>query len=248
MSNISNSISAFVISFIALIHGSIACIISMLVFILIIYHYYKDRMKHETRITLILSANIYLLIFLYSITLVMLNIYTIVDDLVEQNFDSIWCKLRGYFVSVMLSALYNAFVVQAFFRFSRIVYFSHQSLQFSWLYIIAVPIQLFLGLIFLCPLLIWQDIIYLPNEHYCYAPFKNIRATVWTRTVNFGTSLICLSIIYVLIIRFIRQQVNNQTIATKRRQERDLLIIKRILVIVNILVIELHGYRQIFLW
>ncbi len=40
---------------------------------------------------------------------------------------------------------------------------------------------------------------------------------------------------YLRIIRFIRQESNNQTLIIKRRQERDFLVIKRIVIIVNIL-------------
>jgi hypothetical protein len=58
---------------------------------------------------------------------------------------------------------------------------------------------------------------------------------VWTAITNYVTPLFCLLMIYLRIIRFIRQQSNNQTLIIKRRQERDFLVIKRIVIIVNIL-------------
>jgi hypothetical protein len=58
---------------------------------------------------------------------------------------------------------------------------------------------------------------------------------VWTAVTNHGTSLFCLLIIYFRITRFIRQQSNNQTLAIKRRQERDFLVIQRIIILFSIL-------------
>jgi cell division protein FtsW (lipid II flippase) len=77
MINTGNSMAGFIISIIALIHGLVACFISAIIFIALVYHLYKDRMKRVNKITFILCANIYLLIFVYSATLISLNIHSI---------------------------------------------------------------------------------------------------------------------------------------------------------------------------
>ena len=59
---------------------------------------------------------------------------------------------------------------------------------------------------------------------------------VWTAFSNYGTPLFFLSIMYLRITRFIHQQKsNNQILAIKRRQERDFLVIQRIIILVGIL-------------
>jgi hypothetical protein len=98
-----------------------------------------------------------------------------------------------------------------------------------------IPVQIAIEFTLLCPLLLWHDIVYLSEEHYCYTPFRNVRAMVWTAITNYGIPLFCLLIIYIRITKFIRQQSNNRTLAVKRRQERDLLIIKGIIILMNIL-------------
>jgi hypothetical protein len=112
MTNNGNNITAVVICIIALVHGTFACLISAILFIAIIYRLYKDQFKRGNRITLILCADIYLMIFIYASVLVSLNIQTLLGDLYGQNFDSSWCTFRGYFVSAMLCALYTGFAVQ----------------------------------------------------------------------------------------------------------------------------------------
>ena len=94
-----------------------------------------------------------------------------------------------------------------------------------------------MAFILLSPLLFWHDVIYLSNEHYCYAAFSNIRGIVWTAAMAYGIPGLCLMIIYIRIIRFLRLHSNNQTQTIRRRQARDLLAIRRILTIVGVLII-----------
>jgi hypothetical protein len=112
MINNEKNIAALIISVIALVHSLFACVISIIMFIIIIYHQCNNRLKRINKITLFLCANIYLLIFLYTTGLISLNIYSILGDLYDQNFDSSWCTFTGYFVLAMLCAVYIGFVVQ----------------------------------------------------------------------------------------------------------------------------------------
>jgi hypothetical protein len=112
MINNKTNITAFTLNIIALVHGLFACIFSIGIFVIIIYHLYKKRVKRENKIVFILSANIYLLIFIYCTILISFNIDTLLGDLYDLNFVSSWCTFRGYFVSVMLGGLYFGFVIQ----------------------------------------------------------------------------------------------------------------------------------------
>jgi hypothetical protein len=112
MINNETNTTAFTLNIIVLVYDLFACIFSFVIFMFIIYHLYKNRVKRENKIVFILSANIYLLILIYSITLVSFNIDILLGDLYDLNFDSSWCTFRGYFVSVMLGALYFGFIVQ----------------------------------------------------------------------------------------------------------------------------------------
>ncbi|CAF4154024.1 unnamed protein product, partial [Adineta steineri] len=67
--------------------------------------------------------------------------------------------------------------------------------------------------------------------------FTNIPTILSTAFVAYVCPFCCLIFIYMRITRFIHQQGNIQTLVIKQRQARDLLIIRRILVIVNLLLI-----------
>jgi hypothetical protein len=87
----------------------------------------------------------------------------------------------------------------------------------------------------LYPLIFGKDFIYLPKEHYCYVSFKNYRGILWVICNAYVIPLSFLSFIYFRITRFVHQQSNIQTFVIKRRQERDLIVIRRILINIGIL-------------
>ncbi|CAF3778353.1 unnamed protein product [Rotaria sordida] len=230
-----HGIVGFVLNLISLIHGSFATVVSVIVIGIIIYHQYHNHLRREEKITLILSANIYFYMNLYVVVLVSCNIQTLLGDIYEKNFDSSWCTFRGYLITVACCTLFNAFAIQAFYRLCRIVYSNHRWVQFYWLYVIAIPVQLVEAIIILCPILIWHDVIYLPNEHYCFVPFTNTRGILWALLIAYGVPLLLLSLIYLRITIFIRQQPLNQTLMVKQRQKRDLAAIQRIFINVGLL-------------
>ncbi len=55
-----HGIVGYVLNLICLLSGLIVFVISLMVFAIIIYHQYQNRLKREEKITLILSVNILL--------------------------------------------------------------------------------------------------------------------------------------------------------------------------------------------
>lgn len=105
-----------------------------------------------------------------------------------------------------------------------------------WVFAIAAPILVVGASVLLCPLLIWQDEVYILGDHYCFLQLTNIRGMLWMLFICYGLPEFSVSIIYLRIIFFLRSQPNNLAQALKRRQQRDLLAIRRILVNVGLLI------------
>jgi hypothetical protein len=102
----------FVLNVIQLTQNSFAFFISLIVIIIIIYHMCTNRMKRDVKITLILCANIYILIFLLMIVLVQMNVQTLMGNLYGREFDTFWCMFIGYLAPVIFYTLYHGFVNQ----------------------------------------------------------------------------------------------------------------------------------------
>jgi predicted tellurium resistance membrane protein TerC len=89
----------------------------------------------------------------------------------------------------------------------------------------------------LYPILFWNNVVYLPNEHYCYVSFGNSCGIVWIMFNAYGIPLLVLLFIYFCITIFVHQQSNDQIFRIKQRQKRDLVVIRRILMNIGLLFI-----------
>ncbi|CAF1290634.1 unnamed protein product [Adineta steineri] len=193
-------------------------------------------MRPEDRVTIIQCANIYPLIFCFTGILVAFSIQSVLGDLYKKESSaSSWCISTAFMFPVFCTTLYWGFVNQAIFRLCRIVYSTHRWLQHFWLYIIIPPIEFILSCALLCPLLFWHHIVYLPQEYYCYVPYTNILGILWVILNAYGNPFLLLLVIYLRITIFLRRQPINQTRVVKKRQERDLLVIRRIFIAVGLL-------------
>jgi len=67
-------------------------------------------------------------------------------------------------------------------------------------------------------------------------PLSQFRGILWLLFNAYGIPVLLLSLIYLRITIFLRQQSNNQTLIVRQRQQRDLIAIQSILIIVGFLI------------
>lgn len=115
------------------------------------------------------------------------------------------------------------------------VYQQHRWLQRFRFYAILPFIQLLISLLLVSPLFLWNAVVYLPRESYCFVPYTNLRGILWAVFSIYIVPIGCLLSIYFRITVFIKNEGSTQTLIIRRRQERDVLAIRRILVTVTIL-------------
>jgi hypothetical protein len=123
------------------------------------------------------------------------------------------------------------------FRLHRIAYTNFKWPKSVWLYILAIPIQELVGLILIIPLPLWKSIIYLTSDYYCMVSISIILGFLWSTMVSVGLPLTYLCVIYLRVIRFMRQRSNAVSLVIKRRQQRDLAVMQRIFFIVGALML-----------
>lgn len=103
---------AFALNLITLIMDIFTCLISLGVSIITIHHVCFNRIKQDDRAVICVSANIYPVIFIFTIISVSFHIQTLLGDLYEQIFNSVWCSFIGYISYVILNMFYSAFINQ----------------------------------------------------------------------------------------------------------------------------------------
>ncbi|CAF0908352.1 unnamed protein product [Adineta steineri] len=227
---------AFVLCLTTFIICSVTCLFSCAILICVIHHLYHNRLQQKERIIIIHCINIYSLVWAYIAIVALFNIQTVLGTLYEYDFNSSWCTSLGYLAPILIGGIYWAFVNQAFFRLCRVVYPNIKWLQSYRLFIILPFIELMLSCILMSLVLFVHDVVYLPKDYYCFVPFTNVYSMLWLVFNGYGNQIGVLLFIYIRITIFLRRQANTQTLIVKQRQERDFLIIRRILIVVGVLI------------
>ncbi|CAF1461178.1 unnamed protein product [Adineta ricciae] len=151
------------------------------------------------------------------------------------SFGGRWCQIRTYLAHVCFCALYYSFVLQAIFRLFRIVFYRHKIFQSFGMFCIAVFLQWVISFLWILPNLLLDDFKYLPMEYNCWISFENLRGLIMVTVTIFNNPLSIIFTIYTQIIRYTRRSSEMQ----QRRQhsnKRDLLILKRIVILIFIIV------------
>ena len=127
--------------------------------------------------------------------------------------------------------------LKAFYRLIRIVYFHNRWIKNYSLQVVLVIIEIIVCCILLSPEINWNGVIYLKNDHFCYVSILNILSVVWAASVAYIVPFLALLSIYIFITNYLRKQRSNLTMAILLQQNRDFIVIQRILIIVCLLLI-----------
>ncbi|UJR07446.1 hypothetical protein I4U23_011732 [Adineta vaga] len=214
--------------------GIFATIISLLVLIILIYHWFFTGIKQEDKITIFHCIHIYLSMLIFTTIMLTMNIRTILGDLNGQSFNSSSCIVSGYIAVIQLCTMYLAF---AFYRLVRILYPQNRYFRSLKLYILLPIIEYVWAIGIQCVVITWNGVTYFINDSFCYVSFANIRAIIWAAFSAYLFPFLCSLMIYLRITTFLRHQTNNLTLLVKQRQDRDVLIVQRILIIITLLLI-----------
>ena len=106
----------YILTIISLVHSSITLIVCSIVVIGVAYHFYhyRRRIKRTEKVTLILSANIYLFILIMMAALIVKNTQTLIGDMygVDFGINRSLCIFKGYFTISISCAMCWSFIVQ----------------------------------------------------------------------------------------------------------------------------------------
>ncbi|CAF2839044.1 unnamed protein product [Rotaria sp. Silwood2] len=160
--------------------------------------------------------------------------YGMYDDLQPSiSFDDYYCQLRSYVNYVFICAFYYSCLLQAMFRLCRVVFQKRKILQSRTVFTIAMIIQWLVSIVYILAYLLLNDFQYHPDISSCWLSFKNICGLSIAMVFVYGSPLTIMTLIYVCIVRFIRHTVQTQQIRNNANK-RDLLVVKRIIILVFI--------------
>ncbi|CAF0895181.1 unnamed protein product [Rotaria sordida] len=229
------------LNILTLINSILTIVICLLILLLIIISRRQSRsvpvlLAGHTCSTLLISA------FMLG-SMAMVSLFGYMNIVLEQHGNTIWCRLRGFFIHGFLCALYDSYVIQATYRFCRVVFYRRKHLISFPLYLLFVPIESLFGVVSISPVLLRGDVVYLSSEYYCQTPFTNIPAIVYIAIRLFLLPILFITLIYVCLLKYVRQSNLSLIIINKKRHrrlkknKRDLIVIKRLLIMLSILIL-----------
>ncbi|CAF0950734.1 unnamed protein product [Adineta ricciae] len=219
--------SAVILNTVTLINTFITSFICLVILITLVC-----RVALRKDVHLLLCTNTYVAILAYSLASGSLYIDALRGDV--QMFadglnDSLMCQIRGSVVLALLSAIFGAFCLLAFFRLCRIVHRQKQFFQQYHIQFIFVIFKWLLSFTF-----VWfVKIEYLPSEYYCSIPFNTLKPVLLASIIAYGFPSTVIAVIYIRISSYIHY--HRLIMATQRRTRRDFLTIQRTMFIVSIL-------------
>ena len=95
-----------------LIIAILGFLISFILLLFIIHHFYYKRLKRSDKITLILAINIYINLLMVLTVFIVMNIQTVLGDLYGTEFNSSSCIFLGYLLPINYCTFYTSFVNQ----------------------------------------------------------------------------------------------------------------------------------------
>jgi hypothetical protein len=154
--------------------------------------------------------------------------------------DMKFCFAWGLFYDIFECSIYHSYCLQAFYRLCRVVFYTKRFLLSYNLYLILIVVQWSWILALLIPPVFVGWYARLPTENYCLVPYTYIVAEVYHIMVLYLVPLICIGVTYLWITNFMRQTNRASTLVIaavqRQRNQRDLTVIKRIIMLVSILV------------
>ncbi|CAF2600772.1 unnamed protein product [Rotaria sp. Silwood2] len=144
----------------------------------------------------------------------------------------ITCRFLGFLTYETFGCCYMTFVLQAFYRLTRVVYSKYKFLQAFSFNLICIVLQWIIYFLLLLPSYFWPGSLYsfYESDYYCGIPYEKIVGLSYTIMNIFAFPIIYLTIMYSRCLHFIRNHAPQLSQERRRRRaKRDLMITRRIL-------------------
>ena len=232
-------ISNILLNLLTFINSSVAIVLCLFIVILIIFFHRGARsapllLASYTACTLLMSGSM-----LASMSASSLLGFSGV--VLSQHGLGPWCYWRGFFIHGFFCTLYDSYILQAIYRLCRVVFYRHQGFHDFSLYLYLIPVVFLFGLLGISPTLVRGDIVYLASEYYCQTPFTNLWAINYVAVRVFFLPIVLIALIYVYLLRYLRRSsrltTNHIQQSRSNRNMRDLIIIRRLLLILIFLIL-----------
>lgn len=223
-----SNITSILINILVIVLNVIACLISVLLLCLIFFH----RQRFPINTPMLLICNTFISIIFVSTFLFDMYAHYLHAELNEDSmFNNSWCYLRAYFLHVSVWLLCYSYLVQAIFRFFRVIFYRRQHWQTRRFMFQLILIQWLSGFLFVLPFFLLNYFHYIPEYHYCEILLTDMKGVMITGGFTFDLPMICMGFLYGYILYYMKKTKSQSILQNRHRtNQRDLTVLRRILI------------------
>ncbi|CAF1008275.1 unnamed protein product [Adineta steineri] len=200
-----------------------------IIFLLIIIF---DKTCHT--VPMMLVANSCLAELAFGSVMLSSAVFTFQNDLQKIQYQDSLCIIRGYLGYGVTFHKNFSYFLQATYRYITVIYPNRLSWQTARFQGILISLIWIVGILCTVPYLLTNSIEYRINDQICQMPLQLNFLTVYNALVVYMIPISLIMFIYFKLVRYIREMNKNITpIATVNRAQRQLKMIRRIVILVN---------------
>ena len=199
-------------------------------------------------ISMILLCNSFLSEIIFGCIMFSMAIFTLKNDLKQIEYQDSLCIFRGYLSYAISAVRSHSYLLQSIYRYITVIYPSHRFCQSTCFQILLICLTWIISIIHPFPFLFTNQITYNVDSQVCHMPLQTYSFIFYTCFLSYLNPIILIIVIYFKLIRYV-QEMNlivtpvNQLL----RAQRELKMVRRIVILVIILVILGLPYTILFI-
>jgi hypothetical protein len=233
----STQVTNIILDSLIITSATIAVLISISMILIMLFRRSTTR---GDRTAHLLSLNMYVSLCIGCAIMLNIYCYTLYGHLhVNISFDGQWCYIKAYLFYVSGCGFFYSYLLQAIYRFCRIVFYRKPALQSFKLYVYGIIIQWILSFLQVIPVLLLGTFEYLPYDYHCQIPINNILGLI------IGLSLVHMIPVFLTTICYIYTMVYFRRISTRVRSirqqakdRRDFVAFTRVFVLLGVIIVS----------
>jgi hypothetical protein len=208
---------------------SLTCLIA-LIFLSTALVYHRGCFNFPT----LLACNTCLASLFFASTNLAIGVYMYVWDQQIIVTEDALCPIRAYLHYTTTALMYHSYILQAVQRYCRIKGLNIINTRTRQL--LLVTIQWIFGLTYDLPILFTGYLNKLLSDNMCFLPTYEAGLTMYSALLMFGIPNIVVTVLYRNLVSHVRTSSLTTTIVSQRQMNRDLTMVRRIVLLVSLLI------------
>ena len=212
---------------------SVGCLMSTMVFITMCF---RRGIVKRHRIDYLLLGNTYLILITVCPFFLDLSIHSIYGHLhPDSTFEGFPCRFKAYIMYINGYVYFYSFLLQAIYRYCRIVYHTQLKYQSFRLYFLLSIFLWINGFWQTVPCLIFRHVDYMPDEYHCQFPADNLPSSLIGLSIMFLVPYLLTLMCYACTMYHVRKRTTELSHINQRASlRRDLTVLTRIVFLLTL--------------